>query len=194
VQQVSQDSGNVTDFVKKCSGRCGLVLPLDNFWLNKGGRGGREARCKQCLSEDKAARKAADPEGHKAYHLAYNQAWRPTHRDQVRESDRRWKYSNYAAVLLSHAKRRAKKHGLQFSITLKDIVIPELCPYLQLRLKLDEGPLSDNSPSLERIIPFLGYVPGNVEVISYRANRIKSNGTVEEHEKIAARMRTLGCL
>jgi hypothetical protein len=32
-----------------------------------------------------------------------------------------------------------------------------------------------------------------VEVISDRANRIKNNGSAEEHEKIAKRMRTLGC-
>lgn len=31
------------------------------------------------------------------------------------------------------------------------------------------------SPSLDRLIPERGYVPGNVAVISWRANTIKSN-------------------
>lgn len=34
-----------------------------------------------------------------------------------------------------------------------------------------------------------GYVPGNVVVMSYRANRLKNDGTAEEHEIIAAWMR-----
>ena len=38
----------------------------------------------------------------------------------------------------------------------------------------------DNSPNLDRIFPKKGYVPGNVRVISQRANRIKSDATVEE--------------
>lgn len=37
-----------------------------------------------------------------------------------------------------------------------------------------------------------GYVPGNVEVISFRANRIKNNGTADEHERIAQWMRLGG--
>jgi hypothetical protein len=43
----------------------------------------------------------------------------------------------------------------------------------------------DTSPSLDKINPELGYVPGNVAIISYRANRIKNNGTAEEHRLIA---------
>jgi hypothetical protein len=38
---------------------------------------------------------------------------------------------------------------------------------------------------LDRIIPEEGYVAGNVNVVSYRANRIKNDGTAEEHLKIA---------
>jgi hypothetical protein len=38
----------------------------------------------------------------------------------------------------------------------------------------------DNQPSLDRVIPALGYVPGNVRVISFRANRLKQDATAEE--------------
>lgn len=44
--------------------------------------------------------------------------------------------------------------------------------------------MSLNSFSLDRIIPGKGYVVGNVRIISWRANQLKSNGTVEEFEKI----------
>lgn len=48
-----------------------------------------------------------------------------------------------------------------------------------------EGVRNDASPSLDKIIPSLGYVPGNVLVISWRANRIKCDATANELMLIA---------
>lgn len=80
--------------------------------------------------------------------------------------------------------------GLAFGLELTDIIIPAVCPILGVALKIsDTGKASDNSPSLDRIIPSMGYVKGNVAVISHRANVIKSFGTIEEHEKIIHYMR-----
>lgn len=42
----------------------------------------------------------------------------------------------------------------------------------------------DNSPTVDRINNKLGYIKGNVKVISWRANRIKNNGNKEELEKV----------
>lgn len=39
---------------------------------------------------------------------------------------------------------------------------------------------SDNSPSLDRLIPNNGYVKKNVRVISKKANTMKSNGTLND--------------
>ena len=47
-----------------------------------------------------------------------------------------------------------------------------------------EGVLGDDSPSLDRIVSSLGYVKGNIRVISYKANRVKSNATLEELRKV----------
>ena len=41
-----------------------------------------------------------------------------------------------------------------------------------------------DSPSLDRIFPESGYTKGNVRVISWRANWIKNNSTIEEIEKL----------
>jgi hypothetical protein len=46
----------------------------------------------------------------------------------------------------------------------------------------------DDSPSIDRIDPRLGYLPGNVWIICNRANRIKSDGTAREHLVIALAM------
>lgn len=86
-------------------------------------------------------------------------------------------------ILYFSAKTRAKKKNLPFTITLKDIFIPPYCPILGIPL-LCCGPLSDYSPSLDRIIPKYGYIKNNIIVVSLRANRIKSDATIDELKKI----------
>lgn len=82
--------------------------------------------------------------------------------------------------MLASAKYRAKRDGTPFSITRDDIVIPEFCPILGYRLSKSTGGRACNaSPSLDKVVPSLGYVPGNVRVISVEANRLKDANTVE---------------
>lgn len=88
--------------------------------------------------------------------------------------------------LLAEAKRRAREKKLAFTIARQDIIIPIACPILGIPLFHGKGNACDNSPTLDRIIPAIGYIPGNVAVISKRANTIKSFGTAEEHLAIAA--------
>ena len=83
------------------------------------------------------------------------------------------------------AKVRAKKKGLEFDIEPSDIFIPEFCPVLGIGIRKDNKTQQDDSPSLDRVDTSLGYVKGNICVISWRANNIKSFGTSEEHRKIA---------
>jgi hypothetical protein len=89
-------------------------------------------------------------------------------------------------ALWSTAKARAKERGLIFSITLDDFTIPQRCPVLGIPLVvLSKRQLrGDTSPTLDRILPHLGYVAGNVRVISFRANLLKSNATLAEHEAV----------
>lgn len=82
------------------------------------------------------------------------------------------------------ARKRALAVGLPFSIEPSDIVIPKLCPVLGIPL-LTSGS-RDNRPSLDRVIPSRGYVPDNIHVISFRANRIKSDASVNELRAVLA--------
>lgn len=83
--------------------------------------------------------------------------------------------------MLSSAKQRAKDKGLMFDIHYEDVAIPNLCPVLKIpMIPSIDGTLNDNSPSLDRLVPYLGYTKGNVRVISMKANRIKSNATSNE--------------
>jgi hypothetical protein len=90
--------------------------------------------------------------------------------------------------MLSRAKGRAKRKNLPFNLEVEDVVIPAVCPVLGINLESTisaKGIPQDTSPSLDRIIPELGYVKGNVRVISLRANLLKSNATFEEALLIA---------
>lgn len=78
------------------------------------------------------------------------------------------------------AKRENVPHGIT-SITNA----PSHCPILGIALCYTNSRIQDNSPTLDKVAPELGYVPGNVCVISWRANRMKSNGTIEEILKLA---------
>lgn len=87
--------------------------------------------------------------------------------------------------LLRWAKRRADKYDVPFNLTVDDIDIPAVCPVLGIPLFHSEKVASDNSPTLDRIVPEVGYVAGNVIVVSNRANRIKSNASWHEISKLA---------
>ena len=75
-----------------------------------------------------------------------------------------------------------------------DFLIPNKCPVFNIPFKL--GNFSDRAthPSVDRIIPSLGYTKGNIKIISYRANQLKSNGTLDEFRKILTYMKINNCL
>lgn len=88
-----------------------------------------------------------------------------------------------------HAKNRAEDRDLPFNIIKQDIadVWPkdDYCPALRIPLRIRRGGgLTDNSPSLDRIIPRLGYVKGNIAVVSRLANQIMSSARPSEVIKV----------
>jgi hypothetical protein len=89
-------------------------------------------------------------------------------------------FRNPKKAMLYRAKQRAKLLGIEFSLTETDIKIPKICPVLGIILKNKGSSDRDAAPSLDRINSNLGYIAGNVCVISNRANQIKSNATSSE--------------
>lgn len=149
------------------------------------------------------------PECRKLDRIRYNREWKQNKRteDPNYAADMRIKWERkkfledpkafYIRRMLSQAKSRAKKEGLPFNLDSSDIPIPEVCPILGTKLNLkmpNRGDCGDSiknfdSPSVDKIIPQLGYVKGNVWVISYRANTIKNNCTFDEIEKLYKAMK-----
>ena len=93
--------------------------------------------------------------------------------------------------MLARAKSRAKKNNLPFNIELDDIVIPERCPLLGIKIESTEVRNSPNNPSLDKIIPEKGYIKGNVWVISNRANTLKNDATLQELKTLVENLEAL---
>ena len=99
---------------------------------------------------------------------------------------------NRVSMLLRQARKRARAKNLQMNITAMDLVIPELCPVLQIPIT-PGGPDRDHWPSIDRFDNARGYVVGNVRIISCRANYLKSDATIDELEKVIKYMRNGSC-
>lgn len=179
---------------KKCS-LCKQIKPLADFNLCRAAVDGRFSYCRSCSRQKDRERYATD----RAKERIRNKKYREQNKERLKQSRKvrdAANLSKLAAAKLKYltenshyylylgAKNRANKAGIPFNIEPEDIIIPAICPVLGLELTRNRGRVGPNSPSVDKIIPELGYVKGNVRVISYRANTLKSNGTIEEFYKV----------
>jgi hypothetical protein len=131
------------------------------------------------------ARSKARYEANKEACIEQNRKWKADNPEKFKESQKKWLLKNPMYVYYGNARRRAKEAGVPFTIHYSDIVIPECCQISGVKF---DTKIRELSPSLDRVIPELGYVPGNIAIITVRMNRIKSDGTALEHQQIAAFM------
>ncbi len=117
--------------------------------------------------------------------------YRQNHKKQCAERQADYYDRNLNVYLLHACKARAKKDGIPFNLTKDDIIIPEFCPVFGIKLERGTKGFHESSPSLDKIKPKLGYVKGNVVVVSFKANRMKQNATIEELEQLAKFYREL---
>lgn len=91
-------------------------------------------------------------------------------------------------TLFNRIKSSAKQRNIPFTLTLSDLndlTFPVTCPMLNIPLKFNRGRPQDDSYSIDRIDSSKGYHIDNIIVISYKANRLKSNATMQEATAIA---------
>lgn len=149
---------------KKCR-RCGAYKLRTDFYPRKTGTDGHMSWCKSCVCEYRNLRRQGV---------------------STAEQQRQWKKDNPKRTMIHRAAKRAKMLGLEFDLSVVDIEIPHVCPILGIELQVGEAYGQFDSPSLDRIDNTQGYVRGNVQVISYRANRMKNDATPEELKSFAA--------
>jgi hypothetical protein len=146
---------------KQCRS-CGVEKPLSEFY-KKGA--GCTAHCITCTKEKYRT------EEYRSYQRNYQK-----------------EHTTIEQAMLNRSKSRAKRKGFEHNITLEDIQIPDKCPLLGIQLSKGSVSVQESSPTLDRIDSSKGYIKGNVWVISYKANTIKSNATPEELLTIATRL------
>ena len=101
------------------------------------------------------------------------------------ESQFSWK-KNPEKKLLKTSRATAARRGLIHTLSLEDIVIPEYCPYLKIKLTSTIQQCNTASTmSLDRIDSSKGYIKGNVQVISRLANLMKSFASEDELRQFA---------
>lgn len=86
------------------------------------------------------------------------------------------------------AKHRAESMKLPFTLVLSDIKIPKICPLLGIPIVAGSKKRTENSPTLDRLIGDKGYTPNNVIVVSWRANRIKNDASLDELKKLTTNL------
>ena len=174
---------------KVCT-KCNVEKPLEEFTLKKKGYKGRASQCRACYHEKYLTIKDSENARAKRYHML--------NKDKVHHVQKEYRNKTRNSPihikrrLLTGAKKRAKLLNREFKLTLKDLpdTLPEYCPvFPHLKLVSVPGKATDNSYSLDRINSNQGYIPGNIQIISYRANILKSDRTLEEQEMLLKYLR-----
>lgn len=86
-------------------------------------------------------------------------------------------------AMYSQLKSSAKKRGIRFTLEktdLWDLDYPLTCPVLGIPLTQNKSAAKDNSFSVDRIDNSKGYEPGNIIIVSNRANKLKGDASLEE--------------
>lgn len=176
--------------MKKCSNKyCemfGIDQPIENFHKDKSRISGYRNICKKCIKMYREKNIERLKQYDKQYcfdnrekRSEYNKTY--SQENKTKTKQRQIKYLNKRRIehpeklLYENVKRRARQTKMIFELELCDIFIPDRCPILDIPLFFSEGKKTDNTPSLDRIDNNKGYVKGNIRVISFRANALKSN-------------------
>lgn len=140
------------------------------------------AVCKKCYN-NKTRKKSY--EKHKE-RLKEEYKINPEKRKYAKDRSKSFRENNPEAVIYGQARYRHYERfaDTEFNLSIEDIVIPAACPILNVKLSKPGGD-KKYSPSLDRIDNTVGYVKGNVRVVSYKANHMKADASREELENFA---------
>lgn len=104
-----------------------------------------------------------------------SKAWREKNPERSRAIAKSSRTANRAGNMIADAKKRAKQKGLAFDLEdfreqLTARINSGLCELTGMQLRLSGGPRDWDTPSLDRIVPELGYTISNVRVIAFGLN------------------------
>lgn len=97
-----------------------------------------------------------------------------------KQAQRQREAGQYSKKSFDKRKKKARKNGREFSIKWEDLEHPTRCPILGIELDYLGVGEYGSQPSMDRIDNSLGYIPGNVWIISMKANTIKKQKDLEQ--------------
>lgn len=163
---------------------CKKSRPLLDFSVCRANKDGKQSRCKSC---DNAYTKEARFKRGKEAQTAYGRQYR---------LQRGQNFDFRLKALLYTSRQRAKEKEREHTLTLDDLksIYPHngLCPIFGFKLEWNSKGFRETSPSIDRIDSSKGYTIDNVQIISWKANRIKSYATIEELETVINYMKSGG--
>lgn len=161
---------------KQCT-KCKVLLQLECFSKDKHKASGYRSACKKCSSLEFQNFRNSD-----AYQARLEKV--KTGRKTKKNID---PVSVWVHDVFHNAKYRSKKNGIEFSITKKWVALSvvKFCPLLQIELNYGASKSSDSSASIDRVDSSKGYTPENCKIISFKANRIKNNATLQDIQMLA---------
>ena len=172
---------NTEKTTKICS-KCGIEKDISDYTKSSKNKStGRRSECKTCESTRKRKYYNENCDTVLQKCKKYYEDNKESILYKHSEYSRRVRADNPELAMFKRSAKRAARHGIPFSISIDDIVIPKFCPILGIELEIaNKSGGSMNSPSLDRLIPSSGYVKGNVWVISKLANTMKSSADEQQ--------------
>lgn len=105
-----------------------------------------------------------------------SQQWAKNNPDRTKRNKLNFLLRHPERRILKAAKQNARVKGIDFNLEESDIIIPDICPALKTQFEYR----SPYTASIDRIDPTKGYIKGNIQIISKKANLMKNNATREE--------------
>ena len=158
---------------------CKRELPITEFGLDKRSNTGRRWLCIECDNYHKNINQGKD----KNYFRKLRIKTDPLYREEINAQKRKSTHKNHERVLLNNAKRRAEKNGWEFNLDIDDIIIPDKCPILGVPFVMGTDGDYMYTPSIDRIDNSKGYIKGNIQIISMKANTMINSASQEELQK-----------
>ncbi len=142
---------------------------------------GLQFLCSDCYNHHNSINKGLDPN----YFRKLQQEVNPEFKEYLNKEKRENSRKNHVTTMLANAKKRATKKGLEFTLTKKDIIIPDLCPILGVPFEIGTKENYDYTPTIDRVNNDLGYTLDNIQIISNKANSMKNSASFEMLHKFA---------
>ena len=169
----------VLNFVQstKICNSCKEPKPFTSFTKNKASPDGLQYKCRTCDLAYQTKRRAENYEQGLEYSRTY-------------QRNRRKDFDYRLQMLINASKQRAKDKEREHTITVEDVkaIYPKdgCCPIFGMKLEFNTAGFRETSPSIDRIDSTKGYTPDNIQIISWKANRVKGYATLQELEMLVA--------